>query len=895
VKRILLTILIFLTAIKAFTNHIVGGEVFYKYLGAGNTAGTSVYQVSLRLFRDCDVPCGDGTGTACLPTIAAVAIYPLVSPYTPFYAFSLPLIDSSAITLTTYPNCIANRPPVCYEIKTYSTIVTLPDNDSGYIIAYQNCCRAASENQFGLDFTASGIPGATYTATIPGKSVLPAEHNNSAIFKLKDTALVCSQGRLAINFSADDADGDSLSYALAPAYNGGLFYSDGCIYTDQTGLVCDGTVAGPPPYNYIIYNTALGFSGIEPLGAGVIINPATGLINGIAPSIPGHYIVNVFAYEWRHGKIIAMHQKDFIIHVEDCNIPQAKLDSVFETCKGLNLSFENNSNSPLIYSYYWDFGDVNNMPDTSVSASPVHTYADSGTYVVTLITNKDAQCSDTATAFAKIYPGFTPDFSANGGCISVPYQFTDLTKSKNGTVDTWKWDFGDFSATSDTSIFQNPEYSYTAIQQAQVILIAGDTKGCVDTVKKIISVYDKVPLQLPFKDTLICEKDTLQLHSADSIIASVLYNWYPPLHINNPNIPNPIIYPDSTTIYHIVANNNGCINTDSVKVNVTPFVTINLGDDTTICLTDSIQLFPVTNATYFTWSPSAGISDIKAKNPFVRPLTTTEYNILAAVGNCNASDSIKINTVPYPQVTSMPDTTVCYGKTVPLYANTTAPYFTWSPSNSLLHSNTLTPIAGPQATTSYVITVKDVQGCPKPVSDTTVVVVIPVKAFAGNDTTIVANQPLQLNATGGASYIWSPVIGMDDPYIANPVVTLGPQYDSVIYHVTASTNGCSARDDIKVTVFKTQADIFIPSAFTPNHDGLNDIIRPTLIGIKQFNYFRIYNRWGQMIYNTSATNHGWDGSFSGNQQPSGSYVYMAQAIDYTGRIINKKGTIVLIR
>jgi hypothetical protein len=105
----------------------------------------------------------------------------------------------------------------------------------------------------------------------------------------------------------------------------------------------------------------------------------------------------------------------------------------------------------------------------------------------------------------------------------------------------------------------------------------------------------------------------------------------------------------------------------------------------------------------------------------------------------------------YAQVNSGGDTSICFGRTVKLYANTNAPFFEWSPANSLLQANTLTPTAGPQSTTAYIITVNNLQGCLKAVSDTTIVMVTPpVHAFAGNDTVIVANQPLQLNATGGA-------------------------------------------------------------------------------------------------------------------------------------------------
>ena len=125
---------------------------------------------------------------------------------------------------------------------------------------------------------------------------------------------------------------------------------------------------------------------------------------------------------------------------------------------------------------------------------------------------------------------------------------------------------------------------------------------------------------------------------------------------------------------------------------------------------------------------------------------------------------------------------------------------------------------------------------------------------------------------------------------------LGAQYDSMTYKVKVGTSeGCYAYDDIKVTVFKTQPDIFVPTAFTPNNDGLNDVLRPKAVGMKQFNYFKVFDRWGVMVFNTTQEGQGWNGTYSGAAQPSGTYVFVAQGVDYVGKLITKKGTVVLIR
>jgi gliding motility-associated-like protein len=103
------------------------------------------------------------------------------------------------------------------------------------------------------------------------------------------------------------------------------------------------------------------------------------------------------------------------------------------------------------------------------------------------------------------------------------------------------------------------------------------------------------------------------------------------------------------------------------------------------------------------------------------------------------------------------------------------------------------------------------------------------------------------------------------------------------------------QDTITVKLFKTGADIFVPGGFTPDGDGRNDILRPVCVGIRELNYFRVYNRWGQLVFSTNEIGKGWDGTISGQPQPTANFVYIAQGVDYTGKVIFKKGNVMLIR
>lgn len=170
--------------------------------------------------------------------------------------------------------------------------------------------------------------------------------------------------------------------------------------------------------------------------------------------------------------------------------------------------------------------------------------------------------------------------------------------------------------------------------------------------------------------------------------------------------------------------------------------------------------------------------------------------------------------------------------------------------------------------------------------------VIKAIAFAGNDTVGIKDMPLQLMGSGGVAYSWSPTIGLNNSAIQNPVTVL---QNDIMYLLTVTTvGGCMDTDDIHIKVFKETA-IYVPTGFTPNSDGLNDILKPKYIGIKKLNYFRIFNRWGQLVFYTNNLNIGWDGNLNGARQGTGVYVWMINAEDVVGRIYQLKGTSTVIR
>jgi gliding motility-associated-like protein len=872
-KRYLVICCLFLLASTSVNAaHIKGGEVFYEYLGAGSN-GSERYRITLRLFIDCN-----STGSQIDPDVNIGIYKNATNQSVQGSPFTLPNTLDEQINLSAPSPCIVNPSPVCYRVRLYSSIIELPREALGYTVIFQRCCRINGiEN-----IDPNNSIGASYTCQIHGTSSIGVnETNNNPQFLVKDTVLVCQNRKFSIDFGAVDTDaGDSLSYQLCAAYRGGSTNSP--------------VVPNPPSPSQLSEVTyANGFSGSQPLGPDVIIDPITGLLSGIAPS-GGDYVVCVCLTEWRRGKIVSTHRKDFIVRVDArCDFAAADLKPAYITCDGFDFNFRNEAPfSSLIHTYSWDFGLLTQKTDTSSLAEPRFVYPDTGIYKVKLVINPGEECSDSATTLVSVFPGFFPDFSTSGSCQLNPFQFTDNTTTQWGQVFKWNWDFGDETTTTDISTQKNPLWKYSTTGNKRVSLTVENTKGCVKTlVKDNVLVRDKPLVTLPFRDTLICSIDTLQLSAGGGIT----YAWSPaPATVMlNSTSSTPLVYPKSTTTFKVTVSDNGCINTDSIRVRVVDFVTLNGGPDATICLTDGYVMNPISDGLSFAWSPAGTLNNPKLKRPVATPLVTTVYQVTASIGKCNTTDFVTLTTIPYPVSNAGPDFTICYEDTIQLRGSITGSSFNWSPASSLLNASTLNPLAYPLNTTPYILSVRDTLGCPKPKLDTVLVTVRPkILAFAGRDTAVIVGQPLQLQASGADFFQWTPRIDLNASNIQSPVTVLN---DNISYVVRVFTeDGCFNYDTINVKVFKTNPDIFVPNAFTPGRES-NNRFRPITAGISTIEFFRVYNRWGQLLFSSNDATRGWDGTFGGKPQDAGAYVWMVRGKDFTGKIVSKKGTMVLIR
>lgn len=868
-KKTVLICLIFFMVLPCMASHIVGGEMTYQYVSAGAAANTSNYVITLKLFRD-----ENCTSCAPMPPDVWIGIYnsddnsEITNPANGLNYFDVPKASENGVPVNPFPPCISNPPLLQYDVAVYILSVTLPNNLKGFTAAYQTCCRVHPlENVLNNSGTGGGT-GSTYNCSIP------AVHDNSPQFSTSVDA-ICSQKHFTLQYDATDADGDSLVYAFAPAYN--------------SGSITDSRNVNPVPPAYGSVDYINGYNYQNPLGDKAFLDPQTGIISGIAPNV-GRYVVCVAVSSYRNGVFVSVHRKDFIVNVTNCDFAGVELDPKPVSCDGFSVDFANDNNSPQNQTFYWEFGDpASGVFDTSTLKTPTHVYTDSGVYVYKLVINRGQQCSDSATQIRKVYPGFSPGFKSAGKCVNTPVQFTDTTKSRYGIVNLWRWDFGNPSVDNDTSSVKNPGYTYSVSGSYPVQLTVSDNKGCSKTITDTIAIVDKPTFDVT-NDTLICSVDTLQLMATGT--GSIL--WTPNYNINNPNSFNPFVSPKVTTTYSATLTETpGCFATKSVVVNVVDRVTLNAGNDSTICQTDSIRLNPVSNGLHYLWTPAASLNNSAAKNPLAAPLTNTTFHVIASIGKCNATDDVTIRVVPYPKADAGLDTTVCFPASFQLHASGGVTYL-WSPAAFLSDANIADPVSTPLQSIKYTVAVTDVLGCPKPSYDSVVVVVEKIAADAGpRDTNIVVNQPLQLNGTGAETFTWSPSTGLNNPDIANPIALLSESQEYVLRVTSAA--GCSGTDTIKVIVYKINPGLYVPNAFTPNGDGINDIFRPIPIGMKSLKYFKVYNRSGQLIFSTSIQNMGWDGTFKGKPQDTDVFVWIVDGLDYQDKEIFQKGSVTLIR
>ena len=326
---------------------------------------------------------------------------------------------------------------------------------------------------------------------------------------------------------------------------------------------------------------------------------------------------------------------------------------------------------------------------------------------------------------------------------------------------------------------------------------------------------------------------------------------------------------------------------------IKPVPVISISNDSTICNKASVKLFANGGSSY-TWSPSSSLNNSAIASPVASPLATTIYHVnITDANSCEYMDSVKVTVRPPAEFSVSPDNSVCANNTRQLSAAGGDTYL-WSPASFLDDPNSNNPIATPQSTITYSVTITETT-CNESATLFTKLTVLPspnIRASKSNDITCSAPSA-HLSALGAQDYTWTPGTGLSSSSIANPIAT---PVINTLYTVTGKdANGCIGSDTVSVKVtFNGNVLYGLPNSFTPNGDGLNDCFGVQYWGQVDQLDFSIYNRFGQRVFYTTQSTDCWDGTFKGRAQDPGAFVYTIKAKTACGNI-NRKGIVMLIR
>ncbi len=577
---------------------------------------------------------------------------------------------------------------------------------------------------------------------------------------------------------------------------------------------------------------------------------------------------------------------------------------------------------PAYTSYTFTYGDGSSSVTTTNNITP-HTYTAQGTYTATLIVDIGG-CKNTGSVVISPQTYAIPNFSLNTGnviCRDSQVEFTSTSTVASTPSYTWNLSTG-----SPILPVSPVVWTYTASGQAVITLTVITSNGCAASISKTLSILGAVA-NLNLDKQVVClgnsikfniknDSDNVYMWSYDfgdgstgSYTANAsptqtithTYNYYP--------LPN-----GTTTVslsYYPSSDLLKCPRTATTSIQIIKI----LGDfdrnneatkvDTVHCVGVIDQFSNQTpNSTGYTfnWNFGDGVGTASTQNPsYTYPnagVYTVTLNITDPVNNCLgfAVKNMTINPLPNALVFAR-DT--CQNSPFLLSSNPTvgtAPFsYTWNPSAGVTNPNSASSIATASNSTTYSLFISDANNC-KNSTTKSVYIQLPPPSFTW-DTTVVIGQISQLNNNSGTNftYTWSPPTDLSCINCPNPISS---STVNITYTVTIADNmGCFLVSNTHTVNVELKGSVDVPTAFTPNGDGVNDVIYVDGWGIRKLEYFRVFNRWGQLLFETNDISVGWDGMFNGVPQNMETYVYQVSADTYVGegKPVLKTGTFKLLK
>jgi len=294
------------------------------------------------------------------------------------------------------------------------------------------------------------------------------------------------------------------------------------------------------------------------------------------------------------------------------------------------------------------------------------------------------------------------------------------------------------------------------------------------------------------------------------------------------------------------------------------------------------------------WTPGTFLDDSTKNITLGYVPHSTVYNVQIIDDNyCYRRDTANVTvSIRTSALAAIRDTQLCIGQSIQFNASGGVNYF-WYPSTGLDCIQCPNPVAAPETTTEYAVVISDQYDCSDTIKQTLVVHPLPI-INASDDTTIFFGEMVQLytNVNTPSVFSWKPPTGLDNPNAFNPKAM--PEQTTTYVVTAVDVNNCTNTDSVTVTV-RTDIPVNIPTAFTPNGDGKNDVFHLSNPKFERLQEFRVFNRWGKEVFSTNDVKQGWDGSFQGVPQDMGVYNYVIKVSFPDGRVEVYKGNVSLVR
>ena len=537
-----------------------------------------------------------------------------------------------------------------------------------------------------------------------------------------------------------------------------------------------------------------------------------------------------------------------------------EIDGPDQFCQGESVQFENNTAGPAAFT--WNFGDAT----FSNEVAPLHLYGINGVFEVEVIAEDTTGCLEPDTAFVMvtIAPNADPQVPpVDALCTGESVQ---LEGSGNGTL-SW-FPAAGLSAVNIADPIAEPDAT-TTYTLTDVTLCGTES---IDITVVVVDMATEIN-----GDTQICLGDgaPLTVTSPQPDAAGWDYNWQPIDWLSNPDSPNPVASPLETTTYTVtVTTPEGCQRFHEVTVSVVPGAPgDNLYPNVPLCIGQSVQLQAADGNTW-SWSPTTGLNNPASQTPYATPQETTTYTVTITNLCGEGTDEVTVELI-VPEAFVDPGGSVCAGEPFSVSATGGVTY-QWVPGALVTNPSAAQTTVVTETSQTFTAYVTDADGC---VASAEVDVLIwprPTVEAGPNQRQEWLEPTFLYGSVDGSpvdSIWWSPSGPLSCDDCLTPEVLL--QEDGVFTLHVIDTNGCQSADRVEVQFIYP---VYVPTAFTPDGDGLNDGWRPEsqwlngtgtyLLGLPDATLvpgyrLEVWDRWGQCIWATEDPRAYWTGGIGG--------------------------------